>query len=141
MSNTDAVNVKDFDNLDKNKQGRALKQLEKGPELIHCPASYSDGHLELVGGNTRLTALMKATGKGKVWQFDVSDKVAKLAEEKTQTMVVKKKRKEIKRKSSKQGKEIYVDMDEIYVDMDGVLADLVLGKNYLNRLARNKRLR
>ena len=23
---------------------------------------------------------MKATGKGKVWQFDVSDKVAKLAE-------------------------------------------------------------
>ena len=30
MSNTDAVNVKDFDNLDKNKQERALKQLEKG---------------------------------------------------------------------------------------------------------------
>ena len=30
MSNTDAVNVKDFDNSDKNKQERALKQLEKG---------------------------------------------------------------------------------------------------------------
>ena len=80
MSNTDAVNVKDFDNLDKNKQERALKQLEKGSIELPIVASYSDGHLELVGGNTRLTAVMKATGKGKVWQFDVPDKVAKLAE-------------------------------------------------------------
>ena len=80
MSNTDAVNVKDFDNLDKNKQGRALKQLEKGSIELPIVASYSDGHLELVGGNTRLTAVMKANGKGKVWQFDVPDKVAKLAE-------------------------------------------------------------
>ena len=80
MSNTDAVNVKDFDNLDKNKQGRALKQLEKGSIELPIVASYSDGHLELVGGNTRLTAAMKANGKGKVWQFDVPDKVAKLAE-------------------------------------------------------------
>ena len=80
MSNTDAVNVKDFDNLDKNKQGRALKQLEKGSIELPIVASYSDGHLELVGGNTRLTAVMKANGKGKVWQFNVPDKVAKLAE-------------------------------------------------------------
>ena len=80
ISNTDAVNVKDFDNLDKNKQGRALKQLEKGSIELPIVASYSDGHLELVGGNTRLTAVMKANGKGKVWQFDVPDKVAKLAE-------------------------------------------------------------
>ena len=80
MSNTDAVNVKDFDNLDKNKQERAVKQLEKGSIELPIVASYSDGHLELVGGNTRLTAVMKATGKGKVWQFDVPDKVAKLAE-------------------------------------------------------------
>ena len=52
MSNTDAVNVKDFDNLDKDKQARALKQLEKGSIELPIVASYSDGHLELVGGNT-----------------------------------------------------------------------------------------
>ena len=107
MSNTDAVNVKDFDNLDKNKQERALKQLEKGSIELPIVASYSDGHLELIGGNTRLTALMKATGKGKVWQFDVPDKVAKLAEEKTNEVTAKDLAKE----------------SEIYVDMDGVLAD------------------
>ena len=153
MSNTDAVNVKDFDNLDKNKQGRALKQLEKGSIELPIVASYSDGHLELVGGNTRLTAVMKATGKGKVWQFDVPDKVAKLAEEKTkpakprdpnfQTMVDIKKSgaggaHRDKKKEFKQGKEKhkknYARTDEvtakdlakeseIYVDMDGVLAD------------------
>ena len=80
ISNTDAVNVKDFDNLDKNKQQRALKQLQKGSIELPIVASYSDGHLELIGGNTRLTAVMKATGKGKVWQFNVPDKVATLAE-------------------------------------------------------------
>ena len=107
MSNTDAVNVKDFDNLDKNKQDRALKQLEKGSIELPIVASYSDGHLELVGGNTRLTAVMKANGKGKVWQFDVPDKVAKLAEVKTNEVTAKDLAKE----------------SEIYVDMDGVLAD------------------
>ena len=74
------MNFKNYDNLDKNKQERAVKQLEKGSIELPIVASYSDGHLELVGGNTRLTAVMKATGKGKVWQFDVPDKVAKLAE-------------------------------------------------------------
>ena len=42
MSNTDAVNVKDFDNLDKNKQQRALKQLETGSIELPIVASYSD---------------------------------------------------------------------------------------------------
>ena len=42
MSNTDAVNVKDFDNLDKNKQGRALKQLEKARNLLIQQVTATD---------------------------------------------------------------------------------------------------
>ena len=99
IKNTEAGNVKEFDKLHPEKQKRALQQISTGKVELPIVASYSDGWLELVGGNTRLTALMKATGKGKVWQFDVPDNLEE---------------KEAKGLSKK---------SEIYVDMDGVLVD------------------
>ena len=143
MSNTDAVNVKDFDNLDKDKQARALKQLEKGSIELPIVASYSDGHLELVGGNTRLTAVMKATGKGKVWQFDVPDGLVESRKEiwnewKIMPQTIKpmglihkagkgpNNRFDFKNKGNNKANEDEKDLSsasEIYVDMDGVLVD------------------
>ena len=127
MSNTDAVNVKDFDNLDKNKQQRALKQLETGSIELPIVASYSDGHLELVGGNTRFTAIMKETGKGKVWQFNVPDAVAKLAEGKSpHKKGTAKYKKHMAAKHANMAEGELDDINkrsEIYVDMDGVLVD------------------
>ena len=76
-------------------------------------ANYSDGYLELIGGNTRLTALMKATGKGKVWQFDVPDNLEE---------------KEALGLSSKS--EIYVDMDGVLVDFFGAWTKLMGVKNW-----------
>ena len=43
-------------------------------------AVYSDGYKELIGGNTRLTAMMAKHGKAIVWQFEVPDEVATLEE-------------------------------------------------------------
>ena len=43
-------------------------------------AVYSDGYKELIGGNTRLTAMMAKDGKATVWQFEVPDEIAVLAE-------------------------------------------------------------
>lgn len=43
-------------------------------------AVYSDGWKELVGGNTRLTAMLAQNKKAKVWVFKVPDEVAELAE-------------------------------------------------------------
>ena len=40
---------------------------------------YSDGWLELIGGNTRLTAMMGMEDQAKVWVFKVPDKIANLA--------------------------------------------------------------
>jgi len=73
IKNTEAGDVKEFDKLDPKKQKRALQQISTGEVELPIVASYSDGWLELVGGNTRLTAAIKATGEGKVWQFDVPD--------------------------------------------------------------------
>ena len=143
MSNTDAVNVKDFDNLDKDKQARALKQLEKGSIELPIVASYSDGHLELVGGNTRLTAVMKATGKGKVWQFDVPDGLVESRKEiwnewKIMPQTIKpmglvhkagkgpNNRFDFKNKGNNKANEDETELSsasKIYVDMDGVLVD------------------
>jgi len=43
-------------------------------------AVYSDGYKELIGGNTRLTAMMAQDGQATVWVFKVPDEVANLAE-------------------------------------------------------------
>lgn len=80
INNTDAADINSFKSLDNNKQKRALAQLEKGSVEMPIVAVYSDGYKELIGGNTRLTAMMAKDGKATVWQFEVPDEVAELAE-------------------------------------------------------------
>ena len=113
IKNTEAGDVKEFDKLHPEKQKRVLQQISTGKVELPIVASYSDGWLELVGGNTRLTALMKATGKGKVWQFDVPDNLEE---------------KEAKGLSKKS--EIYVDMDGVLVDFFGAWTKLMGVKNW-----------
>jgi len=80
INNTDAADPNSFKSLDKNKQARALAQLKSGDVEMPIVAVYSDGYKELVGGNTRLTAMMAQNSKATVWQFEVPDEVAELAE-------------------------------------------------------------
>ena len=79
ISNTDATEPDSFSSLDKGKQARTLAQLEKDEVEMPIVAVYSDGHKELIGGNTRLTALMAKKIPATVWQFDVPDDIANLA--------------------------------------------------------------
>jgi len=81
IENTDAADPDSFKSLDPNKQKRALAQLEKGDVEMPIVAVYSDGYKELIGDNTRLTAMMAKDGKATVWQFEVPDEVAELAKE------------------------------------------------------------
>ena len=76
INNTDAADPDSFKSLDKNKQARALAQLEKGSVEMPIVALYSDGYKELIGGNTRLTAMMTKDGQATVWAFKVPDEVA-----------------------------------------------------------------
>ena len=80
IENTDASKPESFNNLDKDKQKRALQQIARGNVEPPIVAVYSDGYKELIGGNTRLTAMMLRYGKANVWQFEVPDEVAELAE-------------------------------------------------------------
>ena len=80
IENTDAADPDSFKSLDPNKQKRALAQLEKGNVEMPIVAVYSDGYKELIGGNTRLTAMMAKDGRATVWQFEVPDEIAVLAE-------------------------------------------------------------
>ena len=80
INNTDAADPDSFKSLDPNKQRRALAQLEKGIIEMPIVAVYSDGYKELIGGNTRLTAMMAQDGQATVWAFKVPDEVANLAE-------------------------------------------------------------
>ena len=80
INNTDAGDRNSFKSLDPNKQKRALAQLEKGTVELPIVAVYSDGYKELIGGNTRLTAMMARDGVARLWQFEVPDEVAELAE-------------------------------------------------------------
>jgi hypothetical protein len=80
INNTDAANTDSFKSLEPEKQKRAIAQLEKSTVEMPIVAVYSDGYKELVGGNTRLTAMMAQNGKATVWQFEVPDEVAELAE-------------------------------------------------------------
>ena len=68
-----------FDKLDSNKRDRFVKDLVNNNIELPIIARYSDGHLELVGGNTRLTGMMNQIGQGKAWIFDVPDEVANLS--------------------------------------------------------------
>ena len=80
INNTDAADVDSFKTLDPQKQKRATAQLKSGNVEMPIVAVYSDGHKELIGGNTRLTAMMRDKGQATVWQFVVPDEVATLAE-------------------------------------------------------------
>ena len=81
INNTDAADPDSFKTLDPAKQKRALAQVEKGDVELPIVAVYSDGYKELIGGNTRLTAMMAKNGKAIVWQFEVPDDVAVVVDE------------------------------------------------------------
>ena len=74
INNTDAADPDSFKSLVPAKQKRALAQLEKGTVEMPIVAVYSDGHKELIGGNTRLTAMMAKNGRATVWAFRVPGK-------------------------------------------------------------------
>ena len=80
IHNTDAGSPEEFYNLDKDKQKRALQQIARNDVEMPIIARYSDNHLELIGGNTRFTAMMLRKGFANVWIFEVPDEVAELAE-------------------------------------------------------------
>ena len=73
ISNTDANDPGSFDSLDSDKRQRALDQLNTGNVEMPIVAIYPDGHKELIGGNTRLTAMLKNHGKADVWVFKVPE--------------------------------------------------------------------
>ena len=75
INNTDAADPKSFKLLDPKKQKRALAQLAHGDVEMPIVARYSDGYLELIGGNTRLTAQMAKDGQAKVWLFNVPEEL------------------------------------------------------------------
>lgn len=75
ISNTDAADPDSFKSLVPEKQKRALAQLDKGTVEMPIIAVYSDGRKELIGGNTRLTAMMAQDGQATVWAFRVPDNI------------------------------------------------------------------
>ena len=75
INNTDAGKPESFYNLEKDKQQRALQQIARGSVELPIVALYSDGHKELIAGNTRLTAMILRKGAAKVWQFEVPDEI------------------------------------------------------------------
>ena len=75
ISNTDAADPDSFKSLVPEKQKRALAQLETGTVEMPVVAVYGDGHKELIGGNTRLTAMMSRDGQATVWAFRVPDNI------------------------------------------------------------------
>ena len=80
INNTDAADINAFNKLKLVKQLRVISQLKKGIYELPIVALYSDGYLELIGGNTRLTAMMAKEGKAMVWVFPVPDEIAELAD-------------------------------------------------------------
>jgi predicted nucleotidyltransferase/GNAT superfamily N-acetyltransferase len=83
INNTDAADPTSFKLLDPEKQKRALAQLANGDVEMPIVARYSDGYLELIGGNTRLTAQMAKDGQAKVWLFNVPEELTQGVSEAT----------------------------------------------------------
>ena len=73
IENTDAGNPNAFSKLMPIKQERAAKQIVSGKVELPIVANWSDGYKFLIGGNTRLTAMMNIFGEGYAWQFNVPD--------------------------------------------------------------------
>ena len=86
IENTEAgeENRHEFDNLEEPKKERFRKAVKAGTVELPIIARYSDGYLELVAGNTRLTGMMREFGEGKAWIFDVPDEIAVLGEDQKQ---------------------------------------------------------
>ena len=126
IENTEAgeENRHEFDNLEEPKKERFRKAVKAGTVELPIIARYSDGYLELVAGNTRLTGMMNEFGEGKAWIFDVPDEVAVLGE--SEQLDLKKKFKitdELKQLDSIFKK----DKHEIRI-VGGAVRDLALGK-------------
>jgi hypothetical protein len=75
INNTDASEPNSLKTLNPDKVKRALTQIKTGTVEMPIVALYSDGYKELIGGNTRLTALMSKNGKATVWQFEIPDEI------------------------------------------------------------------
>ena len=75
INNTDANNPNAFKSLNKDKRERTLAQIQSGTVEMPIVAKYPDGYKELLGGNTRLTALMAKNGKATIWMFDVPEDI------------------------------------------------------------------
>jgi len=75
INNTDANRPDSFKELSPEKRKRTLAQIKSGTVEMPIIAVYPDGHKELLGGNTRLTALMAKNGKATVWMFDVPEDI------------------------------------------------------------------
>ena len=69
-----------WDGLVQAKRDRFAKALSSGQIELPIIARYSDGQLELISGNTRLTGMMRELGKAKAWIYDVPDEIADLEE-------------------------------------------------------------
>jgi 4a-hydroxytetrahydrobiopterin dehydratase len=69
-----------WDGLVQAKRDRFTKALSSGQIELPIIARYSDGQLELISGNTRLTGMMRELGQAKAWVYDVPDEVADLEE-------------------------------------------------------------
>ncbi len=81
INNTDAAEPNSFKRLDKIKQVRALDQLKSGTVEMPIVAVYSDGWKELIGGNTRLTAMMTQNREATIWMFSVPDEITEALKE------------------------------------------------------------
>ena len=69
-----------WDGLVQAKRDRFTQAISSGQIELPIIARYSDGQLELIAGNTRLTGMMRELGRAKAWIYDVPDEIADLEE-------------------------------------------------------------
>ena len=70
IANTDAGNPSVFESLAEDKRERFAKCMESGEVEMPIVMINTEGKLELVAGNTRLTGLMKLGEDAQVWLVD-----------------------------------------------------------------------
>ena len=73
----------DYDDLDKNKRKRFEEAFEKGEVEIPMAVKFNDGDYDLLGGNTRLSGLIKKGIDPKIYIVDVSKNKEKEVDEMT----------------------------------------------------------
>ena len=62
----------DFNKLDKNKKERFLKSYKRGKIEIPLVVKFSENDYDLIGGNTRLSGLIKQGKNPKLWVIDMT---------------------------------------------------------------------